>query len=621
MTKKKVQHYGANQVQFLDGVEHIRLRPHMYVPDVELGGLHHILREVTDNAIDEFLDNRVTQIVISLDTEKNTVIVKDNGRGIPVDIHSDTGESTLTGVFTKLHGGSKFGKGTYTTAITGMHGIGIKATCALSLHLQVWTVQKGKTYTQTFKRGIPTSKVKIAKQKLKKGTAIVFKPDPEIFGDIRFNPKRIRKRLRDTAYLCPKLKIIYKVDGKREVFYTESGLEDLCKLLTEGEELLHEPIVFTHKEFDMVLVWANVEGEHYRSWVNTVNTPEHGTHVNGIKKAVHTVFSEHAGKKLKGEDLRDGLIGFVYAHVLEPKFRGPAKVRLENKDVEERIREISENVLRRFIAEKPQLAKAVVDRAKQLATARKKFRSEQKAIKGTRVKSGARGIMPEKLFECPDVSPEERELFIVEGDSAAGTVVDGRVMLKRKKGKPVHFQEVFSLRGVPMNVAKKGGLEDAVANKELGGLIKTLGTGVGPSFNLAKARHSRIFILTDADPDGRHIRSLLLTLFAKFFPQLIEEGMIYAVRNPLFRGVTANKCAYGDTVDAVQKSLGTPNCRISRFKGLGEMNAEDLQACGLDPKTRDIARVYWEDEGDRELILEYMGPNVEIRREILGVIE
>lgn len=621
MATKKKQHYAATDVEFLKDLEHIELRPEMYIGDAGVGGYHHLIKEVVDNGIDEFLDGHVTRLVVSLNTKTGVIQVKDNGRGIPVDEHPDTGESTLTGVFTRLHGGSKFGKGTYTSAVVGLHGIGVTATCALSESLQVWTVQNKTTYTQQFERGVPVDGVHKAKQHLKKGTAVVFKPDSEMFNGIKVNPKRIRRWLRDTAYLCPGLKITYKVDGKKEIFFTKSGLEDLCKLLTEGTELLHEPIVFQHKEFNMVLVWANVENEHWKSWVNVSPTPEHGTHVNGVKRAVHIVFNEHAGKKLKGEDLRDGLIGFVHAHVLEPKFRGQAKVRLENKDVEEKVREIAENVLRRFIAEKPQLAKAIVDRAKQLSEARKKFRSEQKAIKGTRVKSGTRGIMPEKLFECPDVSPEERELFIVEGDSAAGTVVDGRVMLKRKRGKPVHFQEVYSLRGVPMNVAKKGSLEEVVANKELGGLIKVLGTGVGPSFNLAKARHSRIFIMTDADPDGRHIRSLLLTMFAKFYPQLIEEGMVYIVRNPLFRGVTSNKCAYGDTIEKVKEALGTSNCRISRFKGLGEMNAEDLQVCGLDPKTRDVAKVHWEDDKDRELVLEYMGPDVAIRREILGVIE
>ena len=398
-------------------------------------------------------------------------------------------------------------------------------------------------------------------------------------------------------------------------------MEEILQIQMEDEELLHDFLVIQHKEFDMVLVWANVEGEHWKSWVNVSPTPEHGTHVTAVKKAVQNVFSEYSGKKLKGEDIRDGLIGFVHAHVLEPKFRGQAKVRLENKDVEESLRELAENILRRFVAENPVIAKSIVERAKQLNQARAKFRSEQKAIKGTRVKSGAKGIMPDKLFECPDAPSEERELFIVEGDSAAGTVVAGRVMLKRKKKKPLHYQEVYALRGKLLNVARKEGLEGAMKNKEIEGLVKTLGTGVGPSFNIAKARHGKIFILTDADPDGKHIRSLLLVLFAKFFPQLIEEGLVYIVRNPLFRGVTANKTAYGDTVEEVQKQLGTSNCRISRFKGLGEMNPVDMRMSSMDPKTREVAQILWEDDNDRDLVLEYMGPDASVRKEILGVIE
>lgn len=621
MAAKKTQHYSSKDVRFLKGLEPVRLRPHMYIPDTEVDGFHHLIKEVVDNGIDEFLDNHVTRIVVTVNTKTNVVQVRDNGRGIPVDKHPDTNESTLTGVFTRLHAGTKFGKGAYTSAIIGLHGIGVKATCALSEELQVWTVQNGKTYTQTFSRGKPTSEVVEAEQQLNKGTAVIFRPDSEIFGDIKVNPKRIRKWLRDTAYLCPGLKIIFKVDGKKEIFHAKKGLEDLCTLLTAGEELLHDFLVVQHKEFDMVLVWANVEGEHWKSWVNVSPTPEHGTHVNAVKKAVQSVFSEYAGKKLKGEDIRDGLVGFVHAHVLEPKFRGQSKVRLENKDVEERIRELAENTLRRFVADNPVVAKAIVERAKQLNDARAKFRSEQKAIKGTRVKSGAKGIMPEKLFECPDASPEDRELFIVEGDSAGGTVVDGRVMLKRKKGKPIHFQEVYKLRGKLLNVARQEGLEGAMKNKEIEGLVKTLGTGVGPSFNIAKARHSKIFILTDADPDGKHIRSLLLVLFAKFFPQLIAEGLVHIVRNPLFRGVSAKKTVYGDSADDVQKQLGTSNCRISRFKGLGEMNPIDMRLSSLDPKTRDVAQVLWEDENDRELVLEYMGPDSTVRKEILGVIE
>jgi DNA gyrase subunit B len=612
--------YTEEDVQFLDGLEPVRLRPEMYIGDRRSGGLHHLLKEVVDNAIDEYLDGHVDNIVVTINTEENIIQVRDNGRGIPVKKHPKIGISTLTGVFTRLHGGTKFGKGTYTSAVIGLHGIGVKATNALSTNLQVWTVQRKKVYTQKFERGEPVTKVKPSKQKIKRGTVVRFQPDPEIFGTTRIDSKKVRKWLRDTAYLCPGLRIKLKIDDLESVlYYSESGLDELLLRLTKDVELLHEPLVVQTKEFDLAFAWSDVEGEHWKSFVNVSATPEHGTHVVGVKKAIQNVINQYAGKKFKGDDIRDGLIGIVHARVLEPKFRGQTKIKLENTEVSEVVQKVTEDALRRFVAQNKSVAKTIVERAKQIQAAKKKFRSEQKAIKGTKVKSGARGILPGKLVECPECSSGLRELFIVEGDSALGTVVDAR--LKTKNGKrDIHFQEVYPIRGKLLNVARKDGLEVAMKNKEVEGLIKAVGTGVGPSFNLAKARHSGVFLLTDADPDGKHIRALLIVLFAKFLPELIEEGMLYVVRNPLFMGVSAKKRVYGDSSEEVQKKLGTSNCRITRFKGLGEMNPLDMRK-SINPDTRNVTRVGWKDDDDRDLVLALMGHDSTIRKKVLGIIE
>ncbi len=612
--------YSAKDFDFLEGLDPIRLRPAMYIGDTGEGGLHHIVKEVIDNAIDEHLDGHVDHIKVCVNTADQVVRVEDNGRGIPVSKHPQKKIPILTGVLTHIHGGSKFGKGAYTSAVVGLHGIGIKATNALSTWLSVYTKRRGKVWGQKFERGEPVTKVVRVKKRLKRGTVVAFSPDPKIFGKNKLKPKKILKWLRDVAYLCPGLKITFRVDGEQPVEYlSNDGLSELLLDLTSELDLLHEPLVIKNDSFDLALAWTDAEGEHWKSAVNVSPTPDHGTHVVGVKKALHTVLNEHAGKRYRGEDLRDGIVGLIHAKVLEPQFRGQTKVKLENPEVADEIQEVVSDLFRRWIAENASTAKAIIERAKQLQAAKKKFRSEQKAIKGTKVKSGAKGILPGKLIECPDASPTERELYIVEGDSALGTVVDARVERRRKGKRTYHFQEVYPIRGKMLNVARKGGLDEVMKNKEVEGLVKALGTGIGPSFNLAKARHTSVYLLTDADPDGKHIRALLTALFARFLHEMIEDGRLRYVRNPLFRGVTSSSIAYGDTIEEVQKQLKTSKCRITRFKGLGEMRAEDM-GISIDPKTRKELIVGLE-EDDRELVLTYMGKDSSVRKRILGITE
>jgi DNA gyrase subunit B len=610
----------AKDFEFLEGLDPIRRRPEMYIGDTGSGGFHHLIKEVVDNAVDEHLDGHVNRIWVNIDPEENVIQVRDNGRGIPISEHPEKKMPVLTGVFTHIHGGSKFGKGAYTSAIVGLHGVGVKAVNALSTWLQVWTVRRKKVWTQEFEEGEPTTEIERDTIKIKRGTIVAFQPDPAFFGDVKVDVKKVTGWLRDTAYLCPGLRIKLKVKGqKAQLFHTERGLEDLLEEMKGEADFTHEPVVIQHELVDVAFAWSDGEGERWKSYVNVSPTPDHGSHVNGVKQAVQRVIAQSSGKKLKGEDIRDGLIGVVHAHVLKPKFRGQTKTCLENKEVKGEVQEVVEDAMRRFVAANSSTTKVIVERAQRLQAARKKFRVEQKAIKATKLKKGAVGVLPGKLIEVPDCPSDKRELFIVEGDGALGTVRDARVRT-RHRGQDIHFQEVLPLKGVPLNVVRHG-LAKIVKNKEIEGIFKTIGTGVGPLFDLSRARHSKVFILTDADPDGKHIRALLITLFTEYFPRLVEDGRLWVVLNPLYRGVTTRgDKAYGDTIEEVQQQLKRAKCHITRFKGLGEMDADDMRPC-IDPATRKVMQVKWGGRKDQERITLYMDKDSTARKELLGVVE
>jgi len=619
MTKKK--HYDGSKIRILENLEPIRLRPAMYIGDTGIDGLHHIVEEVIANSVDEFMDGHVTGIGVRVETEEQVVTVIDNGRGIPVTKHKKTKLPLLTAVFTKLHSGGKFGHGAYTSAVAGLHGIGVKATNALSEKLAVWTVQKGKVYQQTFEKGEPTTGVVRSKRTMRSGTRVRFKPDFSIFKGAKLDPQRIRTRLQEIAYLCPGIIIEYKVDDEEiERFQWERGVVDMLQDITDADTFQHDPILIEDDLVDVALVWCDTEGgETWRSFVNVTRTPDHGTHVNGVKKAIHKVFVDHSnGKlgKLKGDDIRDGLVAVVHAHVLEPQFRGQTKRSLQNKEVDTQVMKVVDNALRHFASANQDTVKEILERAVELRDAKKKFREQQKAIREVKVKQGAKSILPGKLCEAPYATPDERELFIVEGDSAFGTVKKGRV--SRRDGK--HFQEILPLRGKVMNAAKKGGLDEVLKNVELSNITQAIGTGIGPAFDINKCRCKSVFLLMDADADGRHIQALLLAFFAKYMPKLIEAGKLYIAETPLYMGVNSKERVYGNTIEEIKdKVSSTKKLRITRFKGLGELSAEGLRMCAMHPKTRDVCKVVWGGKKDGDEVLRYMGLDADARKELLEI--
>ena len=627
MSRKK-SGYTSGDVDVLEGLEGIKRRPAMYIQDTHAAGYHQILKEVIDNGIDEYTDGHANRISIHINTTKQIATVQDNGRGIPVTIHKATQLPTLTTIFTKLHSGGKFG-GAYTSATSGLHGIGIKATNALSTRLDVWTNWNGTVYHQRFSQGEAVTEIKkTPSKKLSSGTIIKFQPDSDIFGRTRFSPQRIETMLQHVPYLCPGLTITLRVDKEAPKTYSsDKGLLDMITRATEGAgiELLHDPLAVSSDDCDFVLAWSrDADGEAWKSFVNVSPTPQHGTHVAGLKKAIQTTLSKTtlaSKEKVRADDLRDGLIAIVHAKVPEPQFQSQTKVKLNNQEVEGQVLKLATKHLKKFFANNPDLVKYLVSKAVQLRDARSKFKAQKEAIRSVKVTRGAKGLLPGKLCEAPDCPPSRRELFIVEGDSASGPVKRGRVKYTARGGRTVHFQEVLPLRGKTLNTARVGNIEKVVKNNEISSIVQAIGTGLGDAFDIRKCRYRAIFILSDADPDGRHISAILLAFFARFMPELIEAGMVYVVKNPLFMGVSAKKRAYGATKEEVKKELGSSKIRLTRFKGLGEAGALPTREYAMDPNTRKVLKVMWGGDRDRELVLKFMGSDSSVRKKLLGVRE
>jgi len=615
--------YTAKDITVLEGLEPVRKRPGMYIGGVGTAGLHHLVWEILDNAVDEAMNGYASNIVLTLHEDGSSVTVTDDGRGIPVDKHSKTKKSALEVIFTMLHAGGKFEQGNYKTA-GGLHGVGASVVNALSSELRASVRRDGATWEMSFKRGKATSPLKKAGAARGTGTTVYFHPDPTIFPKVEFDPAVIHDRLEVVSYLHKGVRVTFdnEVDGKKEVFQHEEGLVDfLRKIVAErGAKPVHE-IPFTLSRdvtprLDLVLQWTEATDEHLRSYVNGIPTGSGGTHENGFRaglgKAVRNYIDTHnlspKGVTLAAEDIREGLTGVLSVFIEEPQFQGQTKDRLNNPELTSAIDSAVRPALEHWLNTNRTIAEAIVGRIILSARAREASRAAQAEVTRKTATSG-RLNLPGKLSDCTGSGREDSELFIVEGDSAGGSAKQGR-----DRGK----QAILPLRGKVMNTEGMT-LAKVLENKELADLVTALGCGLGKNFDLARLRYGRVIILADADSDGHHIATLLLTFIYRHLPQLIANGKVFIAQPPLYR-IDIGKETFWALDDAHRDRLlkqhgnGRASAEITRFKGLGEMMPKVLWETTLNPRTRRLLRIEVSDQIQTDRVInELMGKDASAR--------
>jgi len=612
--------YSAQKIKVLEGLEAVRLRPAMYIGSTGKQGLHHLVYEVVDNAVDEALAGYCNLIEISLN-KNGSVTVKDNGRGIPVDIHPQYKISAVEVVVTKLHAGGKFDKGSYAIS-GGLHGVGISVVSALSKLMKVKVKRDGGIYEQEYKIGKPITKLKVIGKSDKKntGTEITFYPDDSIFSNTKFDFSVLETRFREIAFLNKSLKIILKdeISNKKETFYYEGGIVEFVKWVNKTKEALHRPIYFTKQENGVIVECAVQYNAGYQEnvlgFVNTINTVEGGTHIIGFKTALTRAINDYANKNrllkngnLTGEDVREGLTAIVSLKVPEPQFEGQTKTKLGNSEIKGVTDKITMNSLSVFFEENPNIAKRIMNKALEAQKARSAARKAKELVR--RKNAFGIGGLPGKLADCSRKKSEETELYIVEGQSAAGTA---------KEARNKEFQAILPLKGKILNVEKASPVK-VFSSEEISNLITAIGSGVGEQFSIDKLRYSKIIIMTDADVDGSHISALLLTFFYRYMPDLIKNGNLYIAVSPLYK-VRKRKDHYVYSEDELKKLVeklgGT--AIVQRFKGLGEMDSEQLWDTTMNPKTRLLNKVRIEDavKAD-ETFSKLMGSDVEPRKQFI----
>ena len=628
MNEHVSQHYDASDIQVLEGLEAVRKRPGMYIGTTSSRGLHHLVWEIVDNAIDEALAGYCDDIEIIINKD-NSVTVKDDGRGIPTGIHPKTGISTVETVYTVLHAGGKFGGGGYKVS-GGLHGVGASVVNALSSWVEVTVYQNGKVNYIKFENGGHT----VAPMKVisdcsidRTGTTVTFKPDPEIFKETTvFDYDILRQRVRELAFLNKGLRIILCDDryGKKEEFLYNGGIREYVELLNKAKTPIHQEIIYSEGcENDVTIEVALQYNEGYNtsiySFVNNINTPEGGTHEDGVKMALTRIINNYAKsvKMLKdnddglmGEDVREGLTMIISAKVPEPQFEGQTKTKLGNSEVRKIANNVFSKGFERFLLENPDSAKIIIEKAMTAARARV---AAKKARELTRRKSDLDVVnFGGKLVDCKDKDPAVSEIFLVEGDSAGGSAIKGRDSMT---------QAILPLRGKILNV-EKARLDRALSNEEIRTIITAFGTGIGDEFDLNKLRYHKIIIMTDADVDGSHIRVLLLTLFYRFFRPIVEAGHVYAAQPPLFvikHGKTIKYVLNEQERDEYLATL-SPNTKydIARMKGLGEMDAEELNETTMDIHKRVLRQITVEDTiAADDVFSKLMGEDVGPRREFI----
>ena len=622
--------YGADQIQILEGLEAVRKRPGMYIGSTSSRGLHHLVYEIVDNAVDEALAGFCTEIQVTINPD-NSITVVDNGRGIPVGINHKAGIPAVEVVFTILHAGGKFGGGGYKVS-GGLHGVGASVVNALSEWLEVTICREGKKYQQRYERGhtmYPLKEIGVCDSE-ETGTKVTFLPDKEIFEETVYDYDILKQRLREMAFLTKGLRIVLRdtrADQEKEkIFHYEGGIREFVTYLNRSKEALYPEVIYCEGEKDGVMVEVAMQHndsytENSYGFVNNINTPEGGTHIVGFRNALTKTFNDYARKNkllkdsepnLSGDDIREGLTAIVSVKIEEPQFEGQTKQKLGNSEARGAVDFVVSKQLEIFLEQNPTVAKATVEKSVLAQRAREAAR---KARDLTRRKSALDGMsLPGKLADCSDKNPENCEIYIVEGDSAGGSA---------KTARNRATQAILPLRGKILNV-EKARLDRIYSNAEIKAMITAFGTGIHEDFDISKLRYHKIIIMTDADVDGAHIATLLLTFLYRFMPELIKQGYVYLAQPPLYK-VEKNKkvwYAYDDAeLNSILGQIGRDNNnKIQRYKGLGEMDAEQLWETTMDPEKRILLRVTMDESANSEIDLTFttlMGDKVEPRREFI----
>lgn len=625
MEQQNLDQYGADQIQVLEGLEAVRKRPGMYIGSTASKGLHHLVWEIVDNSIDEALAGYADHVEVTIE-EDNWIKVTDNGRGIPVDIQKKMGRPAVEVILTVLHAGGKFGGGGYKVS-GGLHGVGSSVVNALSSTLEVYVHKDGKIYHQAYHRGVPAFDLKVIGETDKTGTVIRFKADSEIFTETtEYEYEILQKRIRELAFLNKGIKLEIKDEREQDeirhdVYHYEGGIKSYVELLNKSKEILFPEPIYIHDnrdeiEVEISLQYNNGYSTNLLSYANNIHTYEGGTHEDGFKRALTRVINSYgvknklikeADEKLSGEDVREGITAIVSIKHGDPQFEGQTKTKLGNTEV----RQITDNLFaenfERFLLENPPIARIIVEKGIMASRARL---AAKKAREVTRRKSGLEiSSLPGKLADCSSKDPSISELYIVEGDSAGGSA---------KSGRDSKTQAILPLRGKILNV-EKARLDRILGNNEIRSMITAMGTGIGGEFDISKARYHKIVIMTDADVDGAHIRTLLLTFFYRFMRPLLEAGYVYIAQPPLFKVEQGKKKYYvynERELDKLRKELPTtPKWQLARYKGLGEMNADQLWETTMNPEHRSMLQVTLSDAIEADEVFEMlMGDVVEHRR-------
>ena len=620
--------YGADQIQILEGLEAVRKRPGMYIGSTSLKGLHHLVYEIVDNSVDEALAGECSHIEVFIN-EDNSITVVDDGRGIPVGINKKSGLPAVQVVFTVLHAGGKFGGGGYKVS-GGLHGVGASVVNALSKWLEVLVETDGKAYKQRYERGKVVTPLEEIGTTDRHGTTVTFLPDEEIFEDTVFDYATIKQRLREMAFLTKGLRISLtdkREEGKKtDSFHYEGGIMEYVSYLNKNQTVLYDKIIYCEGKKGTVQVEVALQhndgyNEGCYSFVNNINTPEGGTHLTGFRNALTKTFNEYAklmklvkenDPALTGEDIREGMTAIVSIKIPEPQFEGQTKQKLGNSEARGAVESIAGEQIMIFLEQNPAVGKMIVEKALLAQRARDAAR---KARDLTRRKTALEYMnLPGKLADCSDKNPDNCEIYLVEGDSAGGSAKDARDRAT---------QAILPLRGKILNV-EKSRLDKILENKEIQSMITAFGTGIHEDFDITKLRYKKIIIMTDADIDGAHIDTLMLTFIYRFMPELIRKGHVYLAQPPLYKVEKGNKIwyAYNDKeLDNIMSEIGRDNNnKIQRYKGLGEMDAEQLWETTMDPERRVLLKVMMDEENASEIDLTFntlMGDKVEPRREFI----